>query len=196
MIELRMEVENVKEVQQRLGALGRKTPSVIANAINRTLTNIRKNMAQQTAQRYNVASGEVKKTIAVKKATREKLSGAAVSKASPIALSKFKVSPNRPVSYSKGKRPSPKVYKVSVEKGPASKALDVNPKAFIAVMQSGHHGLFRRVSDESLPIKQLFGPSAPQMIKNNETIDYIQKEAQSTLQKRIDAEVENILRKG
>ena len=196
MIEARIEVEgSIEEVQKRLGNLSHKAPSVIANAINRTTTNIKKTMAQETTQRYNITSGEVKKTITVNRATRANPQGAVISKASPIALSKFKVSPNRKVTYSKGK-PSPKVYKVSVEKGPASKPLDVDPKAFIAVMKSGHQGLFRRKTDSSLPIKQLFGPSVPQMIKNDGSMERIQAEAESTLQKRIDAEIENILRRG
>ena len=196
MIEARIEVEgSIEEVQKRLGNLSHKAPSVIANAINRTTTNIKKTMAQETTQRYNITSGEVKKTITVNRATRANPQGAVISKASPIALSKFKVSPNRKVTYSKGK-PSPKVYKVSVEKGPASKPLDVDPKAFIAEMKSGHQGLFRRKTDSSLPIKQLFGPSVPQMIKNDGSMERIQAEAENTLQKRIDAEIENILRKG
>lgn len=195
MIETRIQVDNIEEVKQRLGNLSHKAPSVLANAINRTTTNIKKTMAQQTAKRYNIANGEVKKTISISKATRARLEGATISKASPIALAKFKVSPNRTVSYANSK-PSPKVYKVSVEKGPASKRLDADPKAFIAVMKSGHQGLFRRLTDDSLPIKQLYGPSVPQMIKNDESMKNIQEEAQSTLRKRIDAEIENILRKG
>lgn len=196
MIETRIEVDSIEEVRKRLGSLSNKAPSVIANAINRTTTNIKKTMAQETAKRYNITSGEVKKTITISRATRARLQGAAVSKASPIALAKFKVSPNRKVTYTSKGKPSPKAYKVSVEKGPASKPLDVDPKAFIAVMKSGHQGLFRRKTDSSLPIKQLFGPSVPQMIKNDGSMERIQAEAESTLQKRIDAEIENILRRG
>lgn len=196
MIETRIEIDSIEEVQKRLGSLSHKAPSVIANAINRTTTNIRKTMAQETAKRYNITSGEVKKTITIGKATRARLQGAAISKASPIALSKFKVSPNRKVTYTSKGKPSPKAYKASVEKGPASKPLDVDPKAFIAEMKSGHQGIFRRETDSSFPIKQLFGPSVPQMIKNDGSMERIQVEAESTLQKRIDAEIENILRRG
>ncbi len=32
-------------------------------------------------------------------------------------------------------------------------------------MKSGHKGVFTRTSGRSLPIKQLYGPSVPQMIK-------------------------------
>lgn len=195
MIETRIAVSNIEEISNRLGNLSHRTPSVIANAINRTTTNIKANMAKQTTARYNIASGEAKKTINVTKATKGRLEGRTISKASPIALAKFRVSPNRPVTYSKGK-PSPKVYKVSVEKGPASKALDAGPKAFIAIMKSGHQGIFRRISNASLPLKQLYGPSVPQMIQNKQSMKKIEEDARDTLQKRIDAEINNILRKG
>ena len=43
MIETRIEVDSIEEVRKRLGSLSNKAPSVIANAINRTTTNIKKN---------------------------------------------------------------------------------------------------------------------------------------------------------
>ena len=194
MIEMKVEVDNVQEVKKRLGVLCNKAPSVIANAINRTVTNVKKNMAQETVQRYYTTSTEVKKTIKTSRATKTNLSGAAISRASPIALSKFKVSPNRPINYSRGKV-SPNVYKVSEKKGEERNPLNVNPKAFIAVMGSGHKGVFRRESSAAMPIKQLFGPSVPQMLKNAQIMGRVQEEAKNTLKKRIDAEIENILRR-
>lgn len=195
-METKIEVKNIDEIERRLGNLKKKAPNVIANAINRTVTNIKKNMASETSKKYNITSTDVKKTISISRASRSNLIGKTVSKSSPIVLSKFKVSPNSPVKYgNKGKR-TPKVYKVSVRKGKADKKLDADPKAFIAIMKSGHKGLFVRTTDNSLPIKQLYGPSVPQMIKNEDSMKKIEEEAQSTLNKRIDAEINNLLRKG
>ncbi len=198
MIETRIEVDDIDGIRKRLGGLGDKAPSVIANAINRTTTHIKKVMAEDVVGRYNTTSGAVKKTIKISKATQAKLQGATVSKASPMALAKFKVSPNRRVTYKNGK-PSPNVYMASVKKGEAPKPLNTDPKAFIAIMkETKHKGLFQRDKEKrkSYPIKQLFGPSVPQMIKNEKIIGHIQKEADSTLEKRMDAEINNILRKG
>jgi hypothetical protein len=219
MIEAKIKVGNVEVTKQHLRTLERKTPNVLANAINRTTTNIKKTMAQQTASRYYIKSGDVRKTISIRRASRSTLNGAAVSRSSPISLAKFKVSPNRPVSYSGGKA-SPKAYKAAVKKGEPLKALDTDPKAFIATVKAGdekeHMGLFVRKTGEERdkaiderkkgfdkrykgkrsPIKQLYGPTAPSMINNDDSIEIIQNEAKSTLQKRIDAEIANILRKG
>ena len=53
-----------------------------------------------------------------------------------------------------------------------------------------------RVSSRRLPLKELHGPAVPSMIKNEEIIGRIQKEASETLEKRIDAEINNILQGG
>ena len=217
MIDTRIEADGIEEIKARLGDLERQAPSVLARAINRTTTNIKKNMAQQAASRYRVKSTDVKETINISKATRSKLGGVVISKGSPIALSKFMVNPDRPVIYSGGK-PSPRVYEASVKKAGRMKKLDGDPKAFIAIMKSGHKGVFERTgkwttndtraqtrtreyrkgrqkaySRHNEIIRQRYGPSVPQMIKNEESMAKIQEEARSTLQKRIDAEIAHIL---
>lgn len=203
MIYSEIKVENVEVIQARLRKFKSKTPLVLSRAINRAVTNVQKNMAKETASRYYVKSGDVKDTIKPVKATKTSLKGAVISGGDGIALSKFKVSPETPVKYRGAKR-SPRVYKAAVKKSGGMKPLDGNPKAFIAIMKnsnksegaSDHTGVWTRKSGKSLPIKQLYGPSIPQMIKNEDTMSKINKEASETLQKRIDAEINNILRKG
>lgn len=220
MIETRIEPVGIEEIRRRLGSLEDKAPFVLANAINRALTNVRKNMGKQTAARYNITAGEVRKSIKITQADKRKLQGIVRSRASPIALVKFKVSPDRRVDYSSG-RPSPEVYMASVEKGGADKPLDGNPKSFIAVMRSGHKGVFTRTgrskgltrqerrtvtynsksradrgSRHEEIIRQNYGPSIPQMIKNEESMEVIRREAQSMLEKRIEAQIEYLLGKG
>ena len=152
-------------------------------------------MGKEVPQRYYVSSGTVRGTIRTVNASKSSLSGAVVSRGSPIALSKFKVSPNRGVKRTK-KGFSPGVYSAGVEKSGGMKPLSGDPKAFIADMKSGHRGVWNRVSNKRFPIKQLYGPSVPQMAKNEEIMVKINKEAGETLEKRINAEVNNILRKG
>lgn len=195
-METKIEIQNVKQIEERLGSLKKKTPTVLANAINRAVTSIKKSMAIETSSKYNITSTDVKKTISIHKATRSNLVGRTISRSSPIALAKFKVSPNSPLKFGVSGKRSPLAYKASVKKGKIPEKLDKNPKAFIAIMKSGHKGVFIRKTGESLPMKQLFGPSVPQMVKNEDSIRKIEKESQSTLEKRIDAEINNILRKG
>ena len=203
MIYSEIKVAGVEEVQARLGKFKSQTPLVLSRAINRAVTNIQKNMAKETSSRYYVKSGDVKDTIKPVKATKTSLKGAVISRGNGIALSKFKVSPNTPVK-SRGASRSPRVYKAGVKKSGGLKPLDGNPKAFVAIMKnskksegaSDHTGVWTRKSGKRFPIKQLYGPSIPQIVKNEDIMSKINKEASETLQKRIDAEVKNILRKG
>ena len=130
-------------------------------------------------------------------AGKGRLFGAVISRGSPIALSKFKVSPKREVKHMKKGNYSPKVYKSGVEKSGGLKPLSGNPKAFLGIMRStGHVGVMVRKSDKRFPIKLLYGPSVPQMAKNEEIMEKLNRQAGETLEKRINAEVANILRKG
>lgn len=195
MIIQKVEVTGIEDVERRLGNLKAKAPTVVSRAINRAVSNVQKNMAKETSSKYYISSGDVKKTLRLVKASKSSLKAAVISNGPGIALSKFKVNPGTVVRY-RGKSRSPKVYKAGVEKAGGVKPLNGNPKAFIAVMKSGHKGVFERESGDSLPIKQLYGPSVPQMIKNEEIMKVINDDANETLQKRIDAEIANLLRKG
>ncbi len=217
MTEIKIEVGSIKEVRKRLGNLGNKAPSVLANAINQTTARIKEEMAAQTKSRYNYSA--VKSTVKISKATKQNLVGIVASKGPVIALAKFKVSPSKTASKNR-----PSVYKAAVKKGPATKPLNTDPKAFVAVMKSGHKGVFQRTgrweakkgniswakrtrqykrsgrgktrSKHNEIIEEKFGPAVPWMIGNKESMKIIQAEAESTLQKRIDAEIENVLRRG
>ncbi|WP_024346583.1 phage tail protein [Lacrimispora indolis] len=195
MIYTEIKVSGIEDVEKRLGNMKKNAPLVVSRAINRAISNVKKNMGKETAARYFISSGEVKKTVNVTKASKSSLKAAAISQGGGIALSKFKVNPGTPVRY-RGKSRSPKVYKAGVLKAGGVKPLDGDPKSFVAIMKSGHNGVFSRTTGKSLPLKQLYGPSVPQMVKNEDIMTTINKDANDTLQKRINAEVNNILRKG
>ena len=195
MIISEIRVSGIEDIELRLGNMKKNAPLVLSRAINRAVSNVKKNMGKETSSLYYISSGNVKKTVNITKATKSKLKAAAISQGSGIALSKFKVNPGTPVKY-RGTSRSPKVYRAGVKKSGGVKPLDGNPKSFIAVMKSGHVGVFSRLGGEGLPIKQLYGPSVPQMVKNENIMEKINREANETLQKRIDAEISNILQKG
>ena len=165
MIISEIRVSGIEDIERRLGNMKKNAPQVLSRAINRAVSNVKKNMGKETSSLYYISSGNVKKTVNITKATKSKLKAAAISQGSGIALSKFKVNPGTPVKY-RGTSRSPKVYRAGVKKSGGVKPLDGNPKSFIAVMKSGHVGVFSRLGGEGLPNKQLYGPSVPQMVKN------------------------------
>lgn len=186
---------DMSSIEDMLDNLKAKAPNVLRNAINRTVTNVKKNIAMKTSSMYFIKSSDVKKTIKISKATKTKLCGIVKSSSGMIALSKFRVTPNRAVSYKNGK-PNPRFYKAGVKRAGGVKKLDKSPRAFITTMKSGHVGVFERTSKQSFPIRQLYGPSVPQMVENNLIIKKITEDANITLSKRIEAEVNYLLSKG
>lgn len=188
-------VTGVDELERKLGNLKSKAPQVLSRAINRAAEKARTETKREVADKYFISQGDVLKTVTLSKASTAKLSAELKSRGGPIALSKFKVSPNRGVRRTK-RGYSPSVYKAGVEKAGGMKPLSGSPKAFMATMGSGHSGVMNRKSARRLPLKQLYGPAVPSMIKNEEVISTIKEAAADMLERRIDAEVNNILQRG
>ncbi|MCI8993165.1 MAG: hypothetical protein HFG80_10685 [Eubacterium sp.] len=194
--DIQVDEAQLNDIKKRLGKLEGKAPAVLRNAINRAAQKAKTETKQEVASRYIILQKDVAETIRVTKASTSKLSAKLTSVGSPRALTKFKVSPKRIVTRTKRGKPSPAVYKAQVMKAGELKPLSGDPKAFFATMKSGHKGIMERVSSRRLPIKELYGPAIPSMVKNEEVLEKIKKEAAETLEKRIEAEVNNILQRG
>lgn len=195
MIHLELKVTGIDELEKKLGNLKYKAPTVLARAINRAAEKAKTETKREVADNYYISKKNVAKTITISKASRAKLSAQLRSKGSPIALSKFKVSPNKRVKKTK-RGYSPPVYKAAVKKDGGMKPLSDEPKSFLTEFKSGHLGVMRRTSARRLPLKQLYGPTVPSMIKNEKVIRTIQEAASKKLEERIEAGVNNILKGG
>ena len=100
-----------------------------------------------------------------------------------IPLSKFRIRPSSPTP---GR---PKPVTATVVKGRGGTI----PKAFVARMPAGHVGVYRRRGRPRLPILELYGPSAPQMIGNEEVMRALEEKAQQTLDERMEHEITRLL---
>lgn len=191
---------DIKNIRERLGQFGSKTPNVLSRAINRTVTSIKTELKREAAKQYRVTQRDVSNTLVDRKATPKKLQGYVKSTGAVIPLLKFGVSPMRTVTYKDSGEPNPSHYSAAVFKRGGLKPLIRDPKAFVAIMPNGHGGVFERTGKKRKNgkeiIAQRFGPSVPQMIKNKEVISIIQNKAESTLHKRINAEINHILQGG
>ena len=65
--------------------------------------------------------------------------------------------------------------------------------AFIAKMESGHTGIFERITSRRLPIEEKMGLSAAQMVQNEVIMDQLTQEAQEKVDERLNHEIERIL---
>ncbi|MFA9464048.1 MAG: phage tail protein [Velocimicrobium sp.] len=197
-VQIEVDESDFVKIMETLGTMKKKAPVILKNAINRTATNAKTNMAKGATKKYRVKQKQVNESISIKKATNSNLSAKVKSKGFVVDLIDFRVSPNHPVRYigkEKKKRPSPKVYKAATEKGSQLKPLIGTIKPFVQKMETGHIGVFARVLNGT-KIKQLYGPSIPQMIKREEVIADIEQKANEMLAKRIQHEINRILEGG
>lgn len=77
--------------------------------------------------------------------------------------------------------------------------VSVFKNAFVAQMRNGHKGIFEREKgktrrDSNLPIRQVEGDSFPRMLENEEVREELTRDAAATIEKRLDQEVDRILK--
>lgn len=178
---IRVDESIVREVQSQLGEMQSKAPRVIVNALNRTMTNMATNINREVRARYNIKAADIKETLVKKRATPSDLSASVKAKGGVIGLDHFKVLPKKP----QPKRKSP--IKAAVKKESAKKL----PGAFVAD-KSGLK-VFVRNTKKRLPIRRLYGPSIPQMLKNNVVKSEIQTKAEDMFQQRLIHEISRLV---
>lgn len=213
MIDIRVDIDEaqIKEIKKRLGNLKGKAPVVLYRAINSAASSTRAKMGQETARRYNISSKTVKESVSVKKASKSSLKAYVISRGGPVGIENY--------SFKMGDPPT-----VAVKKG-APKPIGENPRAFMTTVtaamigrQGGsHEGYFQRyklshkkakkrstrkpgkaseLNMHNVNIHRFSGPAIPSIVKNEETMDALRQNAVERLEKRIDAEVNNILKRG
>ena len=157
----------------------------IVNALNRSVEGARTDAVKKVRERYIIKAKDVRDTIQIKKATYDDLTAIVKASGSPVALSKFKITPSSPP---KTRRKKPIIARVTRGGGGPI------PGAFVAKMESGHVGVFERVGKARLPIKQLYGPSVPQMLGHESVTEYVEEQAREKVEKRLEHEINRLLK--
>lgn len=180
---VRIVIDNaeLQRVQDKLGEIKHKAPNAIASALNRAITNVKANVPKEVRQNYHVKAGDVKQTLKIMKASASKLQGEVKSSGQTLGLDNLKVSPKTVNPKRKSQ------LKIAVKKGSTKQVLG----AFIASINGTK--VFKRDGKGRLPISRLMGPSVPQMIGNEETVNKINQEAKNTYETRINHEINRLL---
>lgn len=223
-LEIQLETPDMKQIASQLGDMKQKAPVVMARAINRTVTHLSVQIGKEVKKKYaadRLRVKDVKNTLKIEKADPSNLSGKVVSTTDKrIPLYRFLTNPKKPVP----KNP-PKFYQSQVLKDGSLKNLSGNPgeysKAFIAMMNNGHVGVFERdlnpkrelesrknkkpkrqirpklqeLDDEKKQrLVELTGPAIPQMIKAERVSDVLIKDANEFLQRQIKHDIAYFLK--
>lgn len=180
-VNLKVDDRELKNTIRKLTAFPKEIPKATSAALNRTITFTNKQVKKEVTSRYSVKSGEVAKTLRVKKANSSSLSATIVSKGNPLTLSHFPA--NLKSGWTKGAK-----LKVKVKKS-GYKVINTKPTAFVTPL-SGNLLIVKRKTKKRYPIEVLRTLSIPQMISNEEVNSKVVEESQKVLKKRIEHEVE------
>lgn len=177
-------IENYEKVQQALKDTPKIVNQVLSRAVNRAAKNAEVNMSKKVREQYVIKASDVKSAITIIKATSQSPVALVRATGKKNNLTKFKISPTGAL------QPQPKGgYKAKVKK---SGSLNVVPRGFLVNVR-GSLAFMQRVGSARMPIARLMGPSVPQMIGNKDVITYVENEAKSILDKRIQHELERVL---
>ena len=179
--------ERLSNAYQLLKKIPGAFPQAVSNAVNRTLETIRSEAVRGTAGRYFVKQGEIRKTIELKKTSAGNLHGAMISRGKRKKLQEYRLTPNSPAGNKKG-------FKGAVMREGGLKPL---PKsAFMINTPNSGWLLFNRIRPGKgwkNVVEHIGSPSIPQIIKNRETIDEMNKRADRVFWQRLDHEAMRIL---
>jgi hypothetical protein len=170
---------NLDQVIGDLETLGEDLAGkAMARALNRTATTVRTTAVRWTRLNLNIKTGDVNKLIKQRRAVVHTLGGAeatitVTAKAAP--LSRF------------GARQTRKGVSVKVKRTGSRKVVK---GAFLARLRSGHLGVFKRVGDARLPIKELFSTAVVQYLDDELILERLGNVARTRFEKAIDAEIQ------
>ncbi|UHA74466.1 phage tail protein [Paenibacillus sp. 481] len=173
-----------KKVLQQVRKLKDGAAKALASSLNRTIHGVGTEATRKLTAGYHIKSSEVKSTIRITTTDASALKARMSSRSENIPLKRFKTTP------SKVPKRQPKVLKAAVKRT----GLKPVAGAFVGEMRNGHIGAFRRLGKRRLPIQELYGPSVPGMMGNQEVVNHVESEAERRMAQRFTHEVNRLLR--
>ena len=198
-LKLEIDIPDLRTVQAQLLGMHKKAPAVLRKSINATIRHVSSDIGKQAKKKYIVRQPEIKKTLHIKKASNQDLTGVVSSGADQkVRLYGFVVKPKEVITDPAAK---PEAYMARLKKRIKAKKLTGSSdrsKAFIAQMASGHIGVFqrqkgRRTRGGKEPLAEMYGMSIPSMIRDKEVALEIQEEGQKFLHAQINKNIERVL---
>jgi len=182
---IKISSEDIARIKHDFKLMNDEVPVGLSRAINRTLTAVNTEGSNQVRKIYNLKVARIKRDFTIRKSTRRDLSGFWRAVGEPVGLIQFGARQNR-----KG---------VSVKVEAAASRTTIN-HAFIQVGQNGGEHVFWREKrgGKMVPrydILRREGPRIEDALSKPKVQKALQKKADETLQKRLDAEANYILSK-
>ena len=202
---IEISAKQIEQIETILSNIPGGMEKAISSAMSRAQSAMRSTAIKGITQYYDIKPDAIrdrkKTTINL---TKRKIDGGIIGSVKfsggKIPLYRFGVS---------HKAPKSKPYRVPVNFGgnwamanpgvPVSaRQLKSSPlklfrNSFIAVMQSGHYGMFERMGRGSTPIREFMGASTPEMAERTQVRKKAEDAAIETMSKRLEHEITRIL---
>jgi len=184
-MKITIESKQLKQATIGLNFVERNIPKAMTSALNRVGTEVKTAASREIRKRYDVRATDIKKygKINVTRASTATMQLILKSVGPSIPLIRFRTRPSRPPIR------RPKVLTASVKRS-GGKPI---PGAFVALMGSGHVGVFKRVGKRRNPIQELYGPAVPVMLGEDGVAENLNEVAQKSMNKRLNHEVNRVL---
>ncbi len=170
---------DVREAVRNLRLLRGRARATVARSMNRAANSAKTVGAREIASDVGLRVGTVKEQIRLTRATPQQLLATLEISGRRIPLIEF---------HARGPYPSRgRGRGVTYKIGETPARL---PHAFIAIMRSGHRGVFRRVGTKRRPIIELLGPSLPQVFSKPSIVQTMQERYRESLLVNLKHEIE------
>lgn len=207
LINIQIGEDEIAKINQRLGEMQGKSPSILKKEINKVAEQMKKSLSREAKKKYvNTDVGMFRDAMDVKKATVGNLAATIEAKGRPRSLIKFQTSGG-----TDGGSVSAKVFRNSKLEELTNTKAQPNIKSFIATMSnkkkdSGenveHEGVFQRVEKGKVPaksklgrryIRELKGPSIPHMLGLRNFPEETKEDTMAQLHRNIENDVAKML---
>lgn len=189
---------NQRQLDDAAGVLGDLTKGIkgaMVRAINRALDQTSTAVSRVVRANYNLADKAVKGAISIRRpyAKQDLYSGALIVSGREFPLYKFSPKPSVPTA----KRPPVGVSVLVRRTSPRWRV----PGGFIAIMKSGHIGVFQRErgtrnrAGTGEAIAEKFGISVPGVLEVPKVWEEIEAQAQARLDARVTHELDQLLKR-
>lgn len=174
----------LKKLEKDLGAIAGASQLAMTSALNKAVVGMRTDAVRAVTRNFHIGATAVRRTMSIKKALLSSPAAILKSVGPDLPAAKFKLFPSRITK----PRPAGGV-KVQVRRsGPA----EARPHSFIAVMRSGHAGVFVRRGRGRFPIDEVRELAIPTMIAEVGKAE-IEAQGAARLAKELDNQIVRIL---
>lgn len=196
MVDIKIDGDQLQDIQYRLGLFRSKAPDILARAINSAAAKARKTIIKQVTEKYEVDPAALRKTIHAKRAKPSKPSGQVSVVGGRIPLSKFKTDPLVPMGN------KPEYYSAALKKPDGMKPIlgdDAHSKGFLVRMSGGSVQFVERIKGKKAKgtgkeaLEALKGLSFPEMTGQRDVSKVIQEEAYRQLHTYIDKQIKKVM---